>query len=93
MQVNSVLKVDNPYPYGFYVDIEPHTTVAKVLDSNEYDYINRIGNWYPGESQQSINIGWWTMADIPSYNGAWRIYETIANKGIDIVCRLRLSYP
>jgi len=79
--------IENPGPdVGFRVKRKPHTAACHVTKANwpwYSDYWSQTSMFYPDPEQTEYDIGTWGIPDQWDYNGAWRIYETIANDYYD----------
>jgi hypothetical protein len=71
--------VENPGLTGFYVEIIPSTSAARVIRDDGTDYESHTPTFYPLPWDTSYDIGEWTTPDSWEQRGAWRIYETVVN--------------
>lgn len=77
------IPIVNPGSAGFYVGMEPWTSAANVMKSDGTRYQSFTPSFYPSPSATSYDIGGWREPDLWDYQGAWRIYETLANDYYD----------
>jgi hypothetical protein len=79
------VNVENPYPGGLEVFVQPGCLYyygAHVMWPGGWEYQAYGGLYYPGPSEQILNIGSHITPDetiSPEYAGAFRIYESLVN--------------
>jgi len=71
------ISIENPGSSGFYVEMLPYTSGARIVKEDGTDYSSYTPMFYPSPSASSYDIGNWRPPDSWDYMGAWRIYETI----------------
>jgi hypothetical protein len=65
------ISVSNPWPLGLYVVTTPYTSGAHVVKPDDTEYAGYTTNYFPSQSQTTLDIGGWMPPNQWDYIGAW----------------------